>query len=77
MNKIIALLAVFTLSFPALATEYKSENYTDYGYSAGAATMGLGLKGGLRGAHVAANHHKENSYYPGYIAVPTEKTKKD
>lgn len=73
MNKIIALLTVFTLSTPAFATEYKSENYDNYGYSAGAATVGLGLKGGLRGAHVASNHHTENSYYPGYIAVPSQK----
>ena len=76
MNKFIALLTVSLLTTPALATEYNSETYEDYGYSAAASTMGLlGLKSGLRGAHVAANHHKENSYYPGYLATPTKEDK--
>lgn len=77
MNKFIALLTVSLLTTPALATEYKSETYENYGYSAAASTMGLlGLRSGLRGAHVAANHHRENSYYPGYIAVPPRDEKK-
>jgi hypothetical protein len=77
MNKFIALLAVSLLTTPALATEYKSETYENYGYAAGASTMpSSGLKGGLRGAHVAANHHTENSYYPGYFAAPTKDEKK-
>ena len=77
MNKFIALLTVSLLTTPALATEYKSETYENYGYSAAASTMGLlGLKSGLRGAHVAANHHRENSYYPGYVAVPTKEDTK-
>lgn len=76
MNKIIALLTVSLLTTPALATEYKSETYENYGYGAAASTIqNTELKGGLRGAHVAANHHRENSYYPGYIAAPTKQDK--
>ena len=74
MNKIIPLLTVLTLSTPAFATEYKSDEYNTYGYAAGASTInGTGLKAGLRGSHVAANHHKENSYYPGYHAIALQK----
>jgi len=77
MNKFIALLTVSLLTTPALATEYKSETYENYGYSAAASTIqDTQLKGGLRGAHVAANHHRENSYYPGYIAVQPKDEKK-
>lgn len=69
MNKIIALLTVSLLSSPAYAAEYKSETYENYGYAAAASTIpSSGLKGGLRGAHVASNHHRENSYYPGYTS---------
>jgi len=76
MNKFIALLTVSLLNTPALATEYKSETYENYGYGAAASTIqNTELKGGLRGAHVAANHHRENSYYPGYIATPTKQDK--
>lgn len=71
MNKVISILTVLTLSTPVFAAEYKSDTYNTYGYAAGAAVIdGSGLKAGLRGSHVASNHHKENSYYPGYIAVP-------
>lgn len=76
MNKIISILTVLTLSTPALAVEYKSDSYTNYGYAAGASVIAdSGLKAGLRGSHVAANHHKENSYYPGYIAVSPKNEK--
>lgn len=79
MNKVISLLTILSLSTPAIAAgaaEYKTDSYDKYGYAAGAAVFGGSeLKGGLRGAHVAANHHRENSYYPGYIAVPVKKDK--
>ena len=79
MNKVISLLTILTLSTPAIAAsagEYKTDSYEKYGYAAGAAVFGgSGLKGGLRGAHVASNHHQENSYYPGYTAVPSQKDK--
>ena len=79
MNKIISLLAVLSLSTPAMAAtaaEYKTDNYDRYGYAAGASVFsGSGLKGGLRGSHVAANHHRENAYYPGYHAVHVENSK--
>jgi hypothetical protein len=56
--------------------EYKTDNYIDYGYAAGAAVLnGTELKGGLRGSHVASNQHRENFYYPGNIAVPVKKDK--
>ena len=76
MNKVISLLAfiLVTPAFAAGAVEYKPDNYDKYGYASAASTIqGSELKGGLRGAHVAANHHRENSYYPGYIAVPSAK----
>lgn len=77
MNKIIALLTVSLLTTPVIASEYKSETYENYGYAAGASTLpSSGLKGGLRGAHVASNHHSENFYYPGYVAVPSKDEKK-
>ena len=77
MNKVISLLTILTLSTPALAVEYKNDDYSNYGYAAGASTInGTDLKGGLRGAHVAANHHTENSYYPGYIAIQPKNEKK-
>jgi hypothetical protein len=79
MNKVISLVSFFALvspSFAAGAAEYKADDYTSYGYAAGAsAIFGTNLKGGLRGSHVAANHHKENSYYPGYTAIPSQKDK--
>ena len=72
MNKIIPLLTVL-LSTPAFAVEYKIDDYNTYGYAAGASTIfGTGLKGGLRGSHVASNYHKENSYYPGHHAIPSK-----
>jgi hypothetical protein len=75
MNKVISLLTILTLTTPAFATEYKTDTFEKYGYAAGASTIpSTELKGGLRGSHVAANHHKENSYYPGFIATqPKEK----
>ena len=76
MNKIIALLTVLTLSGTAYGSEYKSDEYTSYGYASGASILsGTGLKGGLRGAHVASNHHQENSYYPGYTATHPQTSK--
>ena len=76
MNKVISLLTILTLSTPAFATDYNTETYEKYGYAAGASTItGTELKGGLRGSHVAANHHQENSYYPGYIAVQPKSDK--
>jgi len=74
MNKVISLLTFLALTTPSIAVEYKSEDYSSYGYAAAASTFsGSGLKGGLQGSHVAANHHRENSYYPGFIAVPSKK----
>lgn len=79
MNKVISVLAFFTLVSPsmaAVAADYNVDNYNSYGYAAGASTIpSTNLKGGLRGSHVAANHHKENAYYPGYTAVPVKKDK--
>lgn len=78
MNKVISVLSVLSIVSPALAsgTEYKVDTYENYGYAAGASAIsGTGLKGGLRGSHVASAHHKENSYYPGYIAVPSTNSK--
>lgn len=70
MNKIIPLLAVLVLTSNANAVEYKSDSFDRYGYGSAASVFpGTGLKGGLRGSHVAANHHTENAYYPGYHAV--------
>lgn len=70
MNKVISLLTILTLTSPAFAAEYKNDTYEKYGYAAGASTLvDTGLKAGLRGSHVAANHHRENSYYPGYTAT--------
>ena len=49
MNKVISLLTILTLSTPALATEYKTESYENYGYAAGASAIpSTGLKGGLQ-----------------------------
>ena len=74
MNKVISTLLLLTLTTPVVAEEYKTDDYTNYGYAAGASVIpSTHLKGGLRGAHVAANHHSENSYYPGYTAVPQTK----
>lgn len=77
MNKVISLLTVLILTTPAIAAgaaEYKTDTFEKYGYAAGASVFsGSGLKGGLRGSHVAANHHRENSYYPGYLSVPAKK----
>lgn len=71
MNKIIPLLAVLVLTSSANAVEYKNDNFDRYGYGSAASVIpGTGLKSGLRGSHVAANHHTENAYYPGYHAVP-------
>ena len=70
MNKVISLLTILTLTSPAFATDYKTDSYEKYGYAAGASAIpSTELKGGLRGSHVAANHHRENSYYPGFIAI--------
>lgn len=77
MNKVISLLTILTLSTPAFAAgaaEYKPDTFEKYGYASGASVIsGSELRGGLRGARVASNQHRENSYYPGYIAVPTKK----
>lgn len=76
MNKVISLLTILTLTTPVVAQEYTTSNYVDYGYAAGAATIqGTNLKSGLRGSHVAANHHKENSYYPGYTVINPQTNK--
>ena len=80
MNKVISLIALFYFANQAIAAdagEYNTETYQTYGYASAASTIGgTELKGGLRGAHVASNHHQENSYYPGYLAAPVqEKTK--
>lgn len=79
MNKVISLLVFFSLITPSLAAgaaEYKVDDYTSYGYAAGASTIpSTNLKGGLRGSHVASNHHTENSYYPGYTVLPMKKDK--
>ncbi len=79
MNKIISLLAILTLSTPAIAasaSEYNTDSYEKYGYAAGASTIpSTNLNGGLRGARVAANNHKENFYYPGYTSTPVEENK--
>ena len=78
MNKIIPLLTVLLLTSAANAVEYKSENYDRYGYgSAASVIQGTDLNSGLRGSHVAANHHKENAYYPGYLAVSGTKDQAD
>lgn len=70
MNKVISLLIALTITSPALAKEYNTNDYNSYGYAAGASVIDdTNLKAGLRGSHVASNHHKENSYYPGYHAV--------
>jgi len=80
MNKVISLLTLFYFVTPAMAAdagEYNKDTYQNYGYASAASTIGgTDLKGGLRGAHVAANHHTENSYYPGYVAVPTKEDTK-
>lgn len=77
MNKVISILTVLTLSTPALAAEYKADEYNSYGYAAGASTIdGTELKGGLRGSHVASNHHKENFYYPGHTVIAPVKNDK-
>ena len=69
MNKVISLLTILTLTSPAFATDYKTDSYEKYGYAAGASAIpSTELKGGLRGSHVAATHHRENAYYPGYMA---------
>ena len=69
MNKVISLLTILTLTSPAFATDYKTDSYEKYGYAAGASAIpSTELKGGLRGSHVAATHHRENAYYPGYVA---------
>jgi hypothetical protein len=76
MNKVISILTILTLTTPAFAVEYKPDTFEKYGYAAGASVIfGTELKGGIRGSHVASNHHKENFYYPGNIAVPVKKDK--
>lgn len=79
MNKVISLLTLFYFAAPALAAdagEYNKDTYNNYGYASAASTIkDTDLKGGLRGAHVASNYHRENSYYPGYIAAPTKEDK--
>jgi hypothetical protein len=76
MNKFISLLTILILTSPAFANEYKSDNYERYGYAAGASTINdTELKGGLRGAHVAISYHTENLYYPGHLAIPSQKDK--
>lgn len=71
MNKVIPLLTVLLLTSTTNAVEYKNDSYERYGYGTAASVIqGTDLKGGLRGSHVAANHHTENAYYPGYHAVP-------
>jgi hypothetical protein len=85
MDKFISMVGVLTFAkfafiamifshvSSAYAAEYKAETYQTYGYASAASTIhDTELKGGLRGAHVAANHHRENSYYPGYFATPTK-----
>lgn len=74
MNKIIPLLTVLLLTSAANAVEYKNDSFDKYGYGSAASVLpDSGLKSGLRGSHVAANHHTENAYYPGYHAVHGEK----
>ena len=76
MNKVISILTLLTLTSPVLAQEYKTDEYINYGYAAGASAIPTThLKGGLRGAHVASNHHQENSYYPGYTVTHPQETK--
>ena len=79
MNKVISLIALFYFANQAIAAdagEYNTETYRTYGYASAASTIkGTELKGGLRGAHVAANHHTENSYYPGYTVTHPQETK--
>lgn len=70
MNKVIPLLTFLALTSSANAVEYKNDSYERYGYSSAASVIpDTNLKGGLRGSHVASNHHTENAYYPGYHAV--------
>ena len=76
MNKVISLLTILTLTSPAFATDYKTDSYEKYGYAAGASVIpSTELKGGLRGSHVAATHHSENAYYPGYTATQPKNDK--
>ena len=80
MNKVISLIALFYFANQAIAAdagEYKPETYENYGYASAASVFGGSeLKGGLRGAHVAANHHTSNFYYPGYTVVPNKEDAK-
>jgi len=79
MNKIISLLTLFYFATPAMAAdagEYNPETFENYGYASAASVFGGSeLKGGLRGAQVASNQHKENSYYPGYTVTHPQTTK--
>ena len=62
------MIAILMLSAGlAMADEYSKDSYNDYGFGSAASVLNLGLKGGLRGAHVASNHHQQNSYYPGFL----------
>jgi hypothetical protein len=80
MNKVISLIALFYFANQAVAAdagEYSKDTYQNYGYAAGASVFGGSeLKGGLRGAHVASNHHTSNFYYPGYAVVPNKEDTK-
>ena len=80
MNKIISLLTLFYFATPAMAAdagEYNPETFENYGYASAASVFGGSeLKGGLRGAHVASNHHTSNFYYPGYAVVPNKEDTK-
>jgi hypothetical protein len=65
--RLVTVLTILGLSIgPSLAGEYSKDTYETYGFGTAASVFGLGMKAGLRGAHVASGHHQENSYYPGY-----------
>lgn len=70
MNKVIPALLLLSLTSSANAVEYNTDSFERYGYSSAASVIpDTDLKGGLRGSHVASNHHTENAYYPGYHVV--------
>lgn len=70
MNKVIPLITLLALTSSANAVEYNNNNYERYGYGSAASVIpDTDLNGGLRGSHVASNHHTENAYYPGYHVV--------
>ena len=67
---IITSMLLATAATAATAEGYKRDTYDSYGWSAAASTLGLtGLKAGLRGSHVQPVDHKENAYYPGFMAA--------